>query len=149
MAPPTRSRLHDGRIAGDLSDSDLDFARRPRPTWLRPLLLGLVLVALGAGAVVKWQSAPPEGPPNVSVTFATVLPTIELHDVGGPWVGVVDQSWRGYSDPSHRQADCAALAEKVGLAPGFTLTLLDAEGTDVVECGSGIGGGAPPPPMVQ
>lgn len=149
MAPPTRSRLHDGRIAGDIPDSELDFARRPRPRWLRPLVLVVLLVALGVVAVAQWRASAPVGPINHSLSFAAVLPTIELNDVGGSWVGVVDQGWRGYADSSHRQPDCAALAEKLALGQGTTLLLLDAEGNNIVECGPGMTATAPPLPGAQ
>ena len=149
MALPTRSRLQDGRIAGDIPDAELDFARRPRPRWVRPVLVGLVLVTLSVGAVLAWKSAPPVGPVNHSLDYATVLPTTELHDLGGAWVGVVDQSWRGYGDPALRQPDCAALAAKLNLGAGFTVTLMDPEGGTVVECGPGMTMPTPPPEPAQ
>ncbi len=108
----------------------------PEPDNTRQVRL-LVGVLLLMATVLTWELLDLSGEPaltNFADRAADVLPLLELHQLDGGWVGVVDTDWEGLTDTSIAEAACARLAVRMETTPSGTISLFDVDGMPVVEC---------------
>ena len=62
------------------------------------------------------------------------MPLLEMHQLDGGWVGVVDPDWGGVYDSAMADEACARLALRMELKHSGTISLYDIEGSPLVEC---------------
>ncbi len=112
--------------------TDAELARRAR---IRRLAVLAVVALLVAGFVQLVTVVNRRPPPDLKARFTDVAPFLEFSEMGRDgWVGRVDPTWAGLTDPEVADAACATLLLRLQPTGTQTILILDAEGLPTREC---------------
>jgi len=99
------------------------------------LLIGVsvLTVVVFAWRLIEYNSAN-QSIQDFSDRVTDVAPLLELHQLDGGWVGVVDPDWDGIIDNTVAVQACERLAARMNVEPSSTVALFNITGTPIVEC---------------